>query len=199
MSPRRALLAALALLAGACSHLAPQPDPPTFEGHWAQARDAATRRGRLYDRLATHAFASAVYQSLEVREARVHRVGVWQALSPAEVERLLAAERAEAAQYEEFLVAFFTVERPANDLDAKASMWRLGLTWPGGEAQPVSVEGVTVDPTLRQLYPVIGDFDTVYRVRFPRAPVTLAGQPFALRLASALGRIDLDWGKPAEK
>jgi hypothetical protein len=44
------------------------------------------------------------------------------------------------------------------------------------------------------LYPDVGDFDVVYRVRFPRWPgEPLSGRPFTLRLSSALGKMDLEF------
>jgi hypothetical protein len=194
---RRAALAAVALTLGAgCTHLAPNPWPTTEEGAWARSRDRYTRRGEIYDRLATHAFVSAIYQAPEVREARVRRLGTWLAMNGDEVGRLVAAERAEGDQYDDFIVSLFTVERSANDLDARATMWRVALVVEGeGEVLPASIDPVQLDRTLRQLYPTVGDFDLVYRVRFPRVKTPLVGRKFMLLLASAEGRVQLDWGK----
>ncbi|MFL5261816.1 MAG: hypothetical protein ACJ79L_05370, partial [Anaeromyxobacteraceae bacterium] len=60
-----------------------------------------------------------------------------------------------------------------------------------GELLPDKIEAIRTDATLRTLYPTIGDFDVVYRVRFARRPGTpLADRVFTLRLASAHGRLE---------
>ncbi len=196
----RAGAAALAVVAVACSSLppafpftAPQPQPTPEEGAWARARDRFTASAKLYDGLSTRAFVSAVYQAPEVRETRVARLAVWKNLAPQERDAMLAAERDEAAQFDDFIVSFFTADRADNDLDAQRSVWRLAVAVQGeGEAEPAKVEGVRTDATLRTLYPTIGDFDQVYRVRFPRwAAGALTDRRFELRMASARGKLDL--------
>lgn len=170
----------------------PQPNPPPDQGEWAAVRDRATRAGKLYDGLATNAFVRAVYQGAEVRQARVTRLAAWTSMTPTERDRLLAAERDEAAQYDDFIVSLFTPDRADNDLDAIRSIWRVALVVPDvGERLPVKISQVKPDSTLRQLYPAIGDFDVVYRVRFTRWDPPLGQRPFVLRLASARGRVDL--------
>jgi hypothetical protein len=204
VKPRaRAGAAAIALALGGCATVSSlpdrfpftpaQPQPPTVEGAWARARDRFTASAKLYDGLSTRAFVSAVYQAPEVREARVARLAVWREMGPQERDALLAAERQEAAEYDDFLVSLFTVDRADNDLDASRSVWRVSLTVPGeGESEPLKIQQVRPDATLRTLYPVIGDFDTVYRVRFARWPKgALVERHFMLRIAGARGRMDL--------
>ncbi len=172
----------------------PQPNPAPNEGDWAVLRDRATRSGKLYDGLATNAFMRAVYQSSDVRQARVTRLAAWTAMTAPERDRLLAAERDEAAQYDDFLVSLFTPDRADNDLDAIRSIWRVALVVPNeGERLPVKISQVKADSTLRQLYPAIGDFDVVYRVRFTRWDPPLAQRHFVLRVAGARGRLDLEY------
>jgi hypothetical protein len=101
---------------------------------------------------------------------------------------------------EEFLLAFFTDDRKANDLATDKGTWRVALLVNGTEqALPARVSLVKRDPTLLVLYPYITDFDTLYRVRFPRfpGPVTLAATPFELRIAGALGSLRMAWTPPA--
>jgi hypothetical protein len=193
---RRLSRAALALLLlGACSfkqYFEPEPRPPSDEGDWAAVRDHATRSGKLYDGFGTNAFVKAVYLSSEVREARVSRLATWTVMTPAERDQLLASERAEADEYDDFLVSLFTPDRPANDLDAAHSVWRVAVVVQG-EDERVATQIVQLrsDATLRALYPTVDAFDTVYRVRFLRFLPPLSGRPFILRLAGAKGRIDL--------
>ena len=171
---RRARGAALALAlaaAGCAGHLPEQfpftptqPRPASDEGAWAA-----------------------------VRAARVVRVAAWRNLTPAERDALLASEQDEAERFEDFIVSLFTSDRADNDLDSTRSVWRVVLVVEGeGDAEPVRIEQVRPDATLRTLYPTIGDFDTVYRVRFPRWPHgSLSERRFILRLAGARGRVDL--------
>ncbi len=191
----RRAMAFLGLCALGCLHGEPRPGPN--DGAWPAARDRWHRQATLYDGLSAEAFAKAVYQAPEVREARVGRVADWKVLSPAEREKLLAGERAEGARADEFLLSFFSVTRPENDLDTPGSIWRVALVVPGApDRLPERIEAVKADATLKQLYPSIGAFDVVYRVRFPRAgEPPLEGGPFTLRLASARGRLELAWGE----
>lgn len=184
----------LALLLPSCQYLTSTPDPSTKEGAWAESRDAATRTAKLYDALADVAFATATFQSPAVRTARVDRLAQWKGMLPAEKEALLAKERAESAEGEDFLLAFFTDDRRANDLATDRGTWRVALVVDGNEqALPAKVSLVKRDPTLQVLYPYITDFETVYRIRFPKVPgsTPLAELPFQLRIAGALGTLDL--------
>lgn len=187
------LLGALALVTVAACVLAPEPRPPAAEGEWAAARDRAMRSAKIYDGLSTNAFVRTVYLSREVRDARVDRIAQWNVLSPEETDRLRVAERDAAARYEEFLVFLFTPDLSANDLDAKKSVWRLALVVPGApDLLPDRIEQVRADALTKALHPEIGDFDTVYRVRFVRLQ-ELAGKPFVFRLAGAKGRADMQY------
>jgi hypothetical protein len=189
---KRVLL--LALLLTSCQFLTSTPDPSTKEGAWAEARDAATRTAKLYDALADVAFATATFQSEAVRTARVERMVQWKGMMPAEKEALLAKERSELAEGEDFLLAFFTDDRRANDLATDRGTWRVALVVDGSEqALPAKVTLVKRDPTIQALYPYITDFETLYRVRFPKYPraVPLTEVPFQLRIAGALGTLDL--------
>ncbi len=195
----RPLLAALglALALPSCAYVKDAPVPGASEGAWAEARDRATRTAKLYDVLDDVAFATATYQSPTVRAARVDRMAEWKGSLPAERQAALDREKAEAADGEEFLLAFFTDDRRANDLVSDKSTWRVALVVNGAEqALPVKISLVRRDPTLQKLYPFVTDFDTVYNVRFPRFPgeKPLAALPFTLRVSGALGRLDLDFG-----
>ncbi len=193
----RTVAAALLASALACNLYRPAPQPTTFEGDWARVRGQNSRSAKLYDGLTTRAFAQVVYQAPEVRRARVDRLAVWRGLTPEEKGRLAATERDEAERWEEFLVSLFTADRPDNDLSARQSVWRVALVVPGeGESLPASIEELRPDATLRELYPEIGDFDTVYRVRFPHARSPLPGRPFALEVAGARGRLEFRWPGP---
>jgi hypothetical protein len=189
----------LALLLPACAYVTAAPDPSTTQGAWAQVRDGATRTAKLYDVLDDVAFATATWQSEAVRIARVERLAEWKGMLPAEKEALLAKERMEAAEGEDFLLAFFTDDRRANDLATDRGTWRVSLVVNGTEqALAAKVSLVKRDPTIQVLYPYVTDFDTLYRIRFPKlpGPTPLSAQPFQLRIAGALGALRMSWEPP---
>lgn len=197
---RRAVIAVLVVAAGCKAEILPgQPRPGTNEGEWAAERDRFTRSAKLYDGLDDVAFATATYLAPSVRAARAARLAEWQGVPAAERDVRVSAEAEAGAESEEFLLAFFTSDRRANDLATGRGTWRITLSIPveGGamEATPTKVETVRVDPAIPMLYPYLTDFDQLYRVRFPRytGAAPLADVPFTLRIAGALGRIELRW------
>lgn len=191
--------AALAALLGCTGALktiaAPNPVPGVQEGGWPAIRNLATRRARLYDQFAHRATVTATYLGMPEREARVQRLAEWLGWTEEEKGRRLAAERAEAEKYDEFLLAFYAYDRRANDLDGKNSVWRIALKVDGGEL--VTHDATALDPnvTLANLFPYVSPFDTLYRVRFNKvAGAPLSGRTFGLELASAMGKLDMTFG-----
>ncbi|HEY6106430.1 MAG TPA: hypothetical protein VIV59_10635, partial [Anaeromyxobacteraceae bacterium] len=70
----------------------------------------------------------------------------------------------------------------------------------GGEVLPAGrPEVVRSDATVTGLYPYVGRFDIVYRVRFPRwkGERLLHETPFALVVAGAPGKLELRFGEQA--
>ena len=187
---RRILL--LAALGAGCAWMHPPPEPPEARA-WQAVRARWARQARLYDRFEAHAFASAVYQAPELRARRAEQVAAWRAMTAAERQSLLDAEAAEAGRWEDFMVSFYADDPKDDDLGTSGSVWRVALVVEGeGEALPLEIRSQRADAQVRELYPSIGDFDTVYRVRFARwkgAP--LAGRPFLLRIAGPEGRLEL--------
>ena len=201
----RAALAALAALAlalpGCMLFQAREPVPGPEEGEWARKRDEATRRFELYDGLVHRATATATFLTPEVREARARRLAKWLSWTEDELARRLAAEQADGAAGEEFVLTFYTADKHWNDLDTGSrSQWRVSVELGPVEMLPSKIEAMDDDAMLKGLFPWVGPFDVVYRVRAPHPPDgQLAGRPFVLRLSSALGKIPLDYARPAEK
>jgi hypothetical protein len=197
--PALLVAAALCALAG-CSFHPRSPLPATREGEWAVARDAATRRDVLYDGFTHRATATATHLSLSVREARARRLAEWLGWTPQELEDRLAAERAEAAGGEEFLLCFYAADSRANDLDAPRSVWRVALKAGDADLLATRVTSIDSDATIVGLFPYVGPFDVVYRVTLPKPPGgALDGRPFALQLSSTLGKVNLDYAAPLTK
>jgi hypothetical protein len=189
---RGAALLALGALAG-CGVLQKAPRGPEADA-WDEARARWTRAAHIYDRFVTHALATATYESPELRRRRVDRVAAWKAMTAEEKAAAMAAEEADGARWEEFLVSLFTVDAQDNDLDDRRSVWRVALVLEDGEMLPAEIRTRKVDSLLRDLYPSIKDHDIVYRVRFPLAKgEPLAGRPFTLRIAGSEGKMDFGY------
>jgi hypothetical protein len=168
-----------------------------LQGEWAAKRDAETRRAFLYDGLKHRATATATHLSLAVREARARRLGEWYGWTPAELDKRLAQERKEAAEREEFVLSFYTAESRFNDLDAPRTDWRVALKVEGTDLLPRRITSLDRDASTLGLYPYIGPFDTIYQVIVPvPAAGPIAGRPFGLEIASALGRLSIDFSTP---
>jgi hypothetical protein len=202
---RRLVLLAAAVLAStlACARvdrlLDASPKPSPEDGAWAEQRERWSRKASVYDGFAMRALATATYQAPELRRARAERIAAWKAMTPQEREALLAQEEAEVAQFDEFLVSMATADPADNDLDSRATAWRVALVLPGApDAVATEVVDVRADAQLRTLYPHVGDFDVAYRIRFPRASgsQTWTG-PFTLRLAGPRGRLEFFFGEGA--
>ncbi len=195
----RAAAVAVALALAGCPLRARSPLPPTREGEWAAARDASTRRAILYDGLRHRATATATHLTLAAREARARRLAEWLGWTPKELEDRLAQERADAALGEEVLVSFFSADPRWNDLDAPRSVWRIALKLEDTDLLAKRATGLEPNATVGGLFPYVGPFDVVYRVTFPRAPGgALDGKPFMLEIASALGKLTMDFGTEPE-
>jgi hypothetical protein len=203
----RAAGAALTLALSGCgaiqgvqSRLPPrEPQPGPEAGEWAVLRDATTRREKLYDGFVHRADVTVTWLSAPVREAATRRLADWQAWGPEDLERALAADRVEAAKGEEFLVSLYTANPRHNDLDAKETVWRLEIDDGTTRSAATAVTAVRADASIKQLFPYVGPFDQVYRVKVPWTGAPLAGRPFTFRLASALGRLDLDYGSSGKQ
>jgi hypothetical protein len=198
VTARAAVLAAAAAAAIAGCVVVPRaPTPTTREGEWAEKRDAATRRAFVYDGFKHRATATATHLSLPVREARARRLAEWLGWTPVELEQRLAQERKEAAESEEFELAFYTADPRFNNLDAPRSDWRVALKVDGADLLAQRVTSPQRDAATLALFPFVGPFDVVYRVIAPRpASGPVDGRAFTLELASALGKLTLDYGTP---
>ncbi len=186
------VLPLLLLALASCGALRVARAGPEAEA-WAAARQRHTRSAQLYDRLETHAIATAVWQAPEVRARRAEQVATWRVMTADERRALLAAEEADQARWDEAWVFLFTTDAKANDLDARRSVWRVALVGPKGERLPAEVRAVPVDGELRALYPAIHEYDVVYRLRFARGQGEGSG-PFTLRIAGSSGRMDFAFG-----
>jgi hypothetical protein len=185
------------------SHLPPrEPRLGPEDGAYAALRDAASRRARLYDGFVHRADLNGTWLSPEVRQAGTRRLAAWQGWGDAELQKALEADRLEAEKGEQFLLALYTADRKHNDLADPGSIWRVVLDDGTTQVGAAVVEVVSDDVNVKQLFPYIGPFDKVYRVRVPWTGAPLGGVPFSLQVRGSLGALVLDFapsGRRAEK
>lgn len=189
--------------------------PPTVGERAASVKDSQaesayqaslaryTDRAEVYDLLNTRMFAAATFQAWPFREARVHRLALFQ-VQPAPVEqRHLLEERSEFESFHEFFFGAHVNNYRYDDFDRPNTIWRIALVSGAVETTPVSVQRLgRSNLDMRAIYPYMDDFWVAYRIRFPRT--TREGQPVIppgtsrvmLRLASTLGKAEMSF--PAE-
>jgi len=197
--------ALLLLLGGAgCSWTPPSiGDPgaevadPRAEASYRAALEKATQHREVYSALDTQLYCAATYQSPEFREARVRRQALFQTWPQAKLDQALASERAEATQGHDVVLGLSLVDRRFDDLDSKNTIWRLSLVTDQGEVTPLAIRRVgRANQDLRAYYPYLGEFWTMYTVRFPTAVagkplVGPATQALVFRLSSTQGQVEM--------
>ena len=76
-------------------------------------------------------------------------------------------------------------------------MWHVAIRTDDAEVVSSEIHSVRSDVEVQNLFPWVGPFDVVYTIRFP--PVgggALGDEGFVLELASALGKVPLDYDLP---
>ena len=199
--------AALLLLVGAggCAAVPPtigEPGPELPDARAEQSYRAAlarvTEHREVYSGLDTRLYCAATYQSPEFREARTRRQAMFQTWTEAKLDDALARERTDAAQVHEVVFGVSVVDRRFDDFDSKSTIWRLSLATDQGEVSPLAVKRMgRANQDMRAYYPYLGDFWTMYTVRFPQT--TAAGQPLVasntrallFRMSSTQGQVEM--------
>ena len=182
----------LVVVACGCAGAPPaigEPGPELTDARAEQSYQAAlarvTEHREVYSGLDTRLYCAATYQSPEFREARTRRQAMFQTWPEPKLDDALARERADAAQVHEVVFGVSIVDRRFDDFDSKSSIWRLSLATDQGEVVPLAIKRVgRANQDMRAYYPYMGDFWTMYTVRFPRTTAT--GQPLVAATTKAL-------------
>ncbi len=167
------------------------------EASYQAALNRVTEHREVYSGLDTQLYCAATYQSPEFREARVRRQAQFQTWPEAKLEQALARERAEATQGHEVVLGLSLVDRRFDDLDSKNTIWRLSLVTDQGEVTPLAIRRVgRANQDLRAYYPYLGEFWTMYTVRFPtdvagKPLVGPATQTLLFRMSSTQGQVEM--------
>ena len=203
---RRRLGRAAALLLGlaGCSTLPPPmvgtpgPELPDAEANAAYHAllEHYTAKRQLFIGFDTILFGGVTYESPVFREARIRRRDTFQAQTQEQLTADLRTAETEGADFYEFTLGVYMQNPRFDDLDYPGSIWHLALQTPAGEVSAAMVRRVgKANVNTRAYYPYMGDFWTVYRVRFPKSVdarplVTAEQQTFTVVLASSLGRAE---------
>lgn len=177
---------------------APQLADRRAEQEYQEIFDQYSDRGEIYDGFDTRMFAAATFQTMRFREARVKRLAEFQFLPKPRVDELLAKERTEETQYNEFFLGVHVNDPRFEDFSYRNSIWRIVMLTPSAEVEPVSIERIgRSNLNLRSTYSYLGVFWVAYRVRFPKllpdgSPVIPESASYVhLRMASTLGHTEL--------
>ena len=200
-------VAALLLAVGAsgCAAVPPAIGEPgaqvpdrRAEASYQAALSRVTEHREVYTGIDTQLFTAATYQSVDFREARTRRQAMFQTWPEPKLEDALARERADAAQVHELVFGVSIVDRRFDDFDSKNTIWRLSLVTDQGEVTPLAIRRVgRANQDVRAYYPYLGDFWTMYTVRFPLTTAT--GMPLVgpttrallFRMSSTLGQVEM--------
>jgi len=200
-------LAALLLAVGAagCAAVPPAIGEPgaqvpdrQAEASYQAALSRVTEHREVYTGIDTQLFTAATYQSPDFREARTRRQAMFQTWPEPKLNDALARERAEAAQVHEVVFGVSIVDRRFDDFDSRNTIWKLYLASDQGEVTPIAIRRVgRANQDMRAYYPYLGDFWTMYTVRFPLT--TAAGVPLVgpstrallFRMSSTLGQVEM--------
>ncbi|HVP59577.1 MAG TPA: hypothetical protein VMT11_03415 [Myxococcaceae bacterium] len=167
------------------------------EARYQTALARATEHREVYAGLDTRLYCAATYQSPEFREARVRRQALFQSWPEAKLDETLAREHAAAAESHELVFGVSLVDRRFDDFDSRGTIWRLSLATDQGEVAPLAIKRVgRANQDIRAYYPYMGDFWTMYAVRFP---MTVAGHPLVgpatqvllFRMSSTQGQVEM--------
>ena len=200
-------VAALLLAVGAsgCAAVPPAIGEPgaqvpdrKAEASYQAALSKVTEHREVYTGIDTQLFTAATYQSVDFREARTRRQAMFQTWPEPKLENALVRERADAAQVHEVVFGVSIVDRRFDDFDSKNSIWRLSLVTDQGEVTPLNIRRVgRANQDVRAYYPYLGDFWTMYTVRFPITTATgvpLVGpstRALLFRMSSTQGQVEM--------
>jgi hypothetical protein len=176
----------------------PGPELPDAAANAAYEKllDRYTVKKQIFIGFDTILFGGVTYESPVFREARIRRRDTFQAQSESQLALDLQTAQLEGADFYEFTVGVYMQNPRFDDIDYPTSIWHLALLTPSGEVSPTSIKRVgRANINTRAYYPYMGDFWTVYRVRFPksldaRPLVTPELQTFTVLLASSLGKAE---------
>ena len=198
-------VALLCLLAGVAAGCTPSPNmrgPQKLEDRYEELLGKWTRSDAIYHREDRILVVHATYLAPELREALREQYLKIFSIDPGRVDTDLEKITTLPGGSHEFFVFADMTSFTWNNLEDKASVWRLGLFggWEQPGTPPRSIVGFQGrGPNLRAFFPYLNDFGRSYLVTFPEAQPS--GQPvlepgvaeLTLKLASAYGTANLAW------
>jgi hypothetical protein len=153
-------------------------------------------RRQLFIGFDTILFGGVTYESPSFREARIRRRDAFQSQNAAQLATDLQLAQKEGADFYEFTLGVYMQNPRFDDIDYPTSIWHVALLTPQGEVSAAQIKRLgKANINTRAYYPYMGDFWTVYRVRFPKwvdagTLVSAEQQTFTVVLASSLGRAE---------
>lgn len=203
---RIALVAALVMIAGACSTTAVNPDR-LYAGSYESYRDVYeewTRAGKIYHNFDTELVVDATIYSKVFRDALRGETARAEALPSEDVAKMQKRDEEELARSVKVFVSAYMPRREWNNLaDAKSPSFRFWLVDADGRrARPERIEEIKLKRRADILYkPQVHPWARNYTVVFPNHdengdPLRLSGGAVTLRVTGVQGQTDLVWKIP---
>lgn len=197
-APGQGVLLALILSGCATGHIPRIPgDPPPAvsdneaERNYQDLLAKFTAEQGVYDNLDTKLFFRATWLSPAFSAARVRREGLFKSWPSAMLETKLSEEEKRLTDVTEFFFAVHANDYRFDDFEKPNTMWRFVMVVGGEEIAPATIERLgRTNTEMRSYYSYMESFWVGYRVRFPRK---VNGEKFSLKLASALGKAELNY------
>lgn len=181
---------------GRIPHIPGDPSPSVknteSELRYQALLEHTTRSQSVYDQMDTKVFFRVTWQSPQFSDARITREGEFKAWPQSMLDEKRVAERARLEEVTEFFLAIHANDYRFEDFEKKSgSLWRVVLVVDGQEVAPL--EMIRLGRTsydMRSIYSYMESFWVGYTLRFPKQALP-PGKTFELKLASALGRVEL--------
>jgi len=176
------------------------PDAPLTVDDYDNILGTWTRSGQVYRLLDNKLFVTATYHAPEFRRAFAVAFPDIYGHGGKITRRELVDLTGGVEQYNNFFLAVYTPDARWNDLARDDSIWHLSLRGSSGSVVgPADIIPIKMDENLRTVYSYTNRFDKMYLVRFPlqdslhRVVIDATTKNFFLRVASALGAVELEW------
>ncbi len=164
--------------------------------------DSWTRVEKVYDGIEPRLILKATYKNRLFRYAYIDRYVDDYKLGPRYKEAMRKKALELSLLYNEFVFAVHTPTESWNDFDKRNSIWKLYLEDNlGNRLTPISIDKLDAkDPLLREFFPYIGLWSSIYIVRFPKysesgtESIPGAGTDYLrLTVAGTMASGELEW------
>ncbi len=191
------VVAILLFLVAGCSMLAERPES---EGrNYYAVLERWTGGAKVYKGVDVILEVDVVYMGREFKTAYVEEYAARLGMDEDRKKRMLERELEKLDEYNELILVAATPVEEWNDFESRRSIWRLYLVDEDGESvEPLEIKRLDRDAFLREFFPFVDEWSTVYRVTFPRLTpkghtIGEGSQYIRLKISGIKGSTELLW------